>query len=991
MVDSSMPSFLESMRFPAQRISIESAREKTGGGRPEFWEMVFWWTRKPLISARGVIAAALLEGNVDLVSFYRLTGLDSGKVPHRVNPKVTSDLREKLSRIRLLDTFAGFGSIPLEAVRLGLGEVVAVEFLPTAYVFLKAVLEIPKWAVERGIVDELKKDLEKWGSWIVERIKEDPDIKELYEPDVAVYIGTWEVKCPYCNKYTPLVGNYWLARVGEESGRYSRLAWVEPLVVNDRVEFKVVNLNKELGVPEIPAKISENAVETSKGTYRVPEANIDAKTSWALCLHCNRIMPGKGDDWHVKQALRECNNNLERYLNGEISLNELKQSKARPRLIVKVKVVNKDLEFEPATQEDNEKLWRALEKLRAMWGDPDIPVEPVPIYENRRITPILGAEKWYQFFNPRQLLTLVKLVKLVREAGKRVEEEKLKQGWSKEDAYKYAEAVTTYLAIALIRYTDFNSIVSHWTITWLIPNEALAMRGIAMVWNYGEYSPYAPARTGNWLRNIENIIEGLSYLINAVSGSSSRVRVLLDDTTSLSRLGDGKFELIVTDPPYRDDVPYAELSDFYYMWLKRALSDSDGVSLKPRFYPEAFFECLDTEYKSYVEIRTQWERFAPLEISVNEGRADFFKKTMDVEAGSDRDFQEKLARAFMRMAELLKDDGLIVTYYAHTDPSAWEALIEAGWKRAGLRVTAAYVIATESEQRVTARGKVALDASVVVVWRKGVSRVGLLHEVEREALKEAVVRVEEAIKTRGVTLDINLFLRSLAITLSVFTSYSKLIPEINTRELVEKAFQIALRGLVEGVYRHAGIERPLDPYASTYLALKVVTRPSIEESELQKRGKRKAEIKRGRVDKTFAVLLGVFSGVKVDSLVSAKILAKAKEDLELLEPEPSSLTEPDIKVAFEELLLEKGVDPARPETLKTSVDSLHYLELKALQLTTEQFKGLYSELESRNPRVAEAVYLAKALYTVLPKIDPERICCERILQHLGLLRLGGFR
>ncbi|MCC6023552.1 MAG: DUF1156 domain-containing protein [Thaumarchaeota archaeon] len=988
-----MPSLLESQQFPATRVSEESAREKQGGGRPEFWEMVFWWTRKPLISARSIIASALLDDKVDLFTFYRILRLDSDKIPHRLNPVIPRDFKEKFSKTRLLDPFAGFGSIPLEAVRLGLGEVVAVEFLPTAYVFLKAVLELPKWAVERGVADELKKDLEKWGNWIVERLKEDPDIRELYDPDVAVYIGTWEVECPYCGRYTPLVGNYWLARVSEESGRYSRLAWVEPLVVNGRVEFKVVDLNKELGAAKISAKTSENAVETSRGTYRVPEANINAKTSWALCLHCNRIMPGKGDDWYVKQTLREWNNNLERYLNGEISLDELKQSKARPRLIVKVKVVNKNLEFELATREDDEKLWRALKKLRAIWGDPDIPTEPLAEYEKRQlmVCTSTGACKWYQVFNPRQLLTLVKLVKLIREAGRRVEEEKLREGWSKEDAFKYAEAITTYLAIALIRYADFNSIVSHWTITWLIPNEALAMKGIAMVWNYGEYSPYAPARTGNWLRNIENIIEGLSYLINAVYGGSSRVRVLLDDSTSLSKLGDEKFDLIVTDPPYRDDVPYAELSDFYYVWLKRALSNSDGVSLKPRFYPEAFFECLDTECKSYVEIRTQWERFAPLEISVSEGRAGFFKKAMGVEAGSDRDFQEKLARAFKRMAELLKDDGLIVTYYAHTDPSAWEALIEAGWRRAGLRVTAAYVIATESEQRVTARGKVALDASVVVVWRKGVSRVGLLHEVEREALKETVVRVEEAIKTRGVTLDINLFLRSLAATLSVFTSYSKLIPEISTKELVEKAFQIALRGLVEGVYRHAGIERPLDPYASTYLALKVVTRPSIEESELQKRSRRKAEIKRGRVDRTFAALLGVFSGVSVDSLIAARIVAKGKEELELLEPEPSSLTESDIKVALEELLREKGIDPARPETLKTSVDTLHYLELKVLQLTTEQFKRLYSELEYRNPRVAEAVNLAKVLYTVLPRSDPERVCCERILQHLGLLRLGGLR
>jgi putative DNA methylase len=952
--------------------------------------MVFWWTRKPLISARSIIASALLDDKVDLFTFYRILRLDSDKMPHRLNPVIPRDFKERFGKTRLLDPFAGFGSIPLEAMRLGLGEVVAVEFLPTAYVFLKAVLEIPKWAVDRGLADELKKDLEKWGSWIVEKLKEDPDIKELYDPDVAVYIGTWEVECPYCGKYTPLVGNYWLARVSEESGRYSRLAWVEPLVVNDRVEFKLVDLNKELGVVEIPAKISENVVKTSRGTYRIPEANINAKTSWALCLHCNRIMPGKGDEWYVKQTLREWNNNLERYLNGEISLDELKQSKARPRLLVKVKIVNNDLEFEPATQEDNEKLWKALEKLRAIWGDPDIPIELLPSYDQEFArTHIWGFDKWYKLFDPRQLLTLVKLVKLVREAGKRVEDEKLKQGWSKGDAYKYAEAVTTYLAIALIKYVDYSSLVAGWNQS-LIMGHSLSMRGLAMVWNFDDMSPIADW-TGTYHRNINTLLDGLSYLINGVSGSSSRIRVLLDDAASLSRLGDERFDLIVTDPPYRGDVAYSELSDFYYVWLKRALSDSDGVSLKPRFYPEAFFECLDTECKSYVEIRAQWERFAPLEISVCLGRAGFFKKTMGVEAGSDRDFQEKLARAFKRMAELLKDDGLIVTYYAHTDPSAWEALIEAGWRRVGLRVTAAYVIATESEQRVTARGKVALDSSVVVVWRKGVSRAGLLHEVEREALKEAVARVEEAIKTRGTTLDINLLLRSLAATLSVFTSYSKLIPEISTKELVEKAFQIALRGLVEGVYRHAGIERSLDPYASTYLALKVVTRPSIEEPELERRGRRKAEIKRGCIDRSFAALLGVFSGVNVDSLIATRILAKKKEELELLEPEPSSLTESDTKIALEELLREKSVDPARPETLKTSVDSLHYLELKALQLTAEQFKKLYSELESRNPRVAEAIYLSKALYAVLPKSDPEKVCCERILQHLGLLRLGGFK
>jgi len=373
-----LPTFLESINFPATRISEESAREKAGGGRPEFWEMVFWWTRKPLIGARCIIASALLDEKASPDDLYKIARLYpySEKVPHRENPRVPQSLREKFKNVRLLDPFAGFGSIPLEAIRLGIGEVVAVEFLPTAYVFLKAVLEIPKWAVEKGLSEKLIKDVERWGEWVTERLREDPDVKELYDEDVAVYIGTWEVKCPLCNKYTPLIGNYWLARVKGPKG-YKGLAWMEPTIVGDRVEIKVVDLNKELNSREISAKVSENVVEAHKASYKVPEANIDARSELARCLHCNRVMPGKGDQWHVKRALREWNERLEKYLRGDASLDELKASLARPRLLVKAKIIGDQLVFEPAVREDEEKLWKALEKLRQMWGDPDIPTEPL--------------------------------------------------------------------------------------------------------------------------------------------------------------------------------------------------------------------------------------------------------------------------------------------------------------------------------------------------------------------------------------------------------------------------------------------------------------------------------------------------------------------------------------------------------------------------------------------------------------------------------------
>ncbi|MCS7098680.1 MAG: DUF1156 domain-containing protein, partial [Candidatus Methanomethyliaceae archaeon] len=156
-------------------ISEASAIEK-GPGRPPHWEMVFWWTRKPLISARAIIAGCLLPENTNVNEFLYNIGIRrkgkraDGRIifdgtPHRVKPNY------RFKGIKLLDPFAGFGSIPLEGLRLGL-DVTAVELLPAAYVFLKAVLEYPAKYGERLI-----RDVEKWGNWITERLREDQLIR----------------------------------------------------------------------------------------------------------------------------------------------------------------------------------------------------------------------------------------------------------------------------------------------------------------------------------------------------------------------------------------------------------------------------------------------------------------------------------------------------------------------------------------------------------------------------------------------------------------------------------------------------------------------------------------------------------------------------------------------------------------------------------------------------------------------------------------------
>lgn len=971
--------FIETPEFPVDVVNEASAKEKQGGGRPPHWEMVFWWTRKPLAGSRAVIAGALLPADTNPAEFKYNLHLTE-KIAHKKNPNVPPKWREIFSRSRLLDPFAGFGSIPLEAIRLGIGEAVAVELLPTAYVFLKAVLEYPKWAVERGLGQKLVKDVEHWGSWIVEKLRNDPDIRELYDDDTAVYIGTWEVRCPHCGRWTPLVGNWWLARVSKEtseeeeeaeearSGTFERLAWMEPVKAGDQIAVKIVDLNKELGRKLLKAKVnsSQGIVVIDGKTYRVPQANIDARREVATCLHCNNQIRKGRQDWYVKEAIRDWNQKLEQYLTGQIDLQTLKEAvKARPRILAKVKIANGDLVFEPTTREDTEKLWRALEKLKQVWGDPDIPTEPIPPYGNiggGLRFPVQIVEKWYQFFNPRQLLTLVKLIKLIREAGKRIEEEKLREGWSREDAHKYAEAVTTYLAIALLKHVNYNSIVTSTEPTQKFIRETLAFRGIAMTWNWVEEKPFVDI-IGSFTRSLNSVIESISYLVNAVSGSSSRVRVLLDDATSLSKLGDERFDLIVTDPPYRDDVAYAELSDFYYVWLKRALGDVVDVGgmliRRPRFLEEAFFS-------NEAEVETQWKYFADKEVSENGGRSKYFGEGI----GNLEYFKQLLVESFQRMAEKLVNNGVLVTYYAHTSPDAWEALLDAGWRSAGLRITAAHAVVTESKHRVTARGKAGLDISIIAVWRKGVSGQVLAGEAYSRALEGCTEYAKTLLK---IGFDgVNLFVGVLGCVLSVFTRYEKVVGAKSTGELVEEYMYPAT---AEAIARALGGGEPAARLSSTslfYLLSKVLI------------ARRRRQVRR-TLDRSTMTILSIGTRNEVKNLKELGLVQQEGDKFRLLEP---AWGQRELARAVRSVLEEKGINPGNP-TARTAVDLLHVLEYYAITLPRSEFSKKAEELRARYPALyEEALGLARILAGVLPPGDPERELVTSIINVLAPSQTG---
>ncbi|QIW23756.1 DUF1156 domain-containing protein [Sulfolobus sp. S-194] len=895
---------IESDKFSSiiPEIDKKAAKEK-GPGRPPYWEMIFWWTRKPLISARAFIVASLLPENFDITEYKRIIRLNED-LPHKYQP-ITNG---KFSNYTLLDPFAGFGSIPLEAKRLGLGKVIASELLPTAYVFLKAVLEYPKYG------EKLLKDVEKYGKELIESIKE--DVKELYQ-DNAGFVGTWEVKCPVCENYTPLVNQWWLLALKEgsnddeeeeeeevKSGAFRRLVYMEPIKEGNRIHIRVVDLNKELGVKKVRAKMAKDKVVIDGKEYRVPQGNVNAKSSSARCLYCNNVFPGKGEKWYVREAIKEWNSNYEKFLNGEITLEELWSSKARPRLLVKFKGESKDVVFEEITREDEKAFLSTFEKLREI-DITKIPTEKATPY-GTIVFSAWGIDRFYKLFNARQLLILARITEKLNQIRDKIEGD-----------YEYKEVIMTYLAIAFLNHIRHNCMLTSIEPSRKIIREATGFRRFAFTWNWVEISPLANI-IGSLPKSSEHIIEGLEYLIRTYS--DSQVEVLQSDVNDL-RLD--PVDAIVTDPPYADDVPYPEVSDFYYVWLKRV-------------FPLPY--------------TTQWEEFVPRDIGVDEAR----KKAFGNGIGTYDYFRERLAKAFLNLSELLKSDGVLVTFYNHTSPEAWSSLLYAGWYYSKFRISTTHAITTEDETRITARGTISLDKSIVIVWRKRAEGTKHIQEVK----KYTISSVSDWISANIKSLSLDTYIEVLGKVLSEFTKYEKLLGLKGegikaVEDLVSNhVFPTVVQSLIEGLSKGAGA-RIENPYSTFYVLVKALIPPSKTVRKL---------------DKNALIFLNVSGNITKDNLLQNNIIKAEKDTIYLMEPENASDLNDKIQ-SFEMLDYVKSAISGS-YNFSNPIQVLHYLEYIALKYP-DKLQEEIIKLKEKTRFVDEALSIAKIFTKVLNEKDIE--------------------
>ena len=445
----------------------------------------------------------------------------------------------------------------------------------------------------------------------------------------------------------------------------------------------------------------------------------------------------------------------------------------------------------------------------------------------------------------------------------------------------------------------------------------------------------------------------LDSYFNKINNNSLNIKIIQGDATSLNL--NEKFDIIVTDPPYADDVPYSELSDFYYVWLKRALSDVEDGKLIPRYHKEAFFKKIG---KKYIEIKTQWQEFAKKEVSENAGR---FMDLENKQEMAKKHFKNLLTQSFIAMKNHLKDDGVLVTYYAHTSPEAWASLLYAGWKGAKVTITNAFPLTTESTQSIVSRGKLALDTSIVVVWRKiQQEKEKNIHSLREEIIEAVKKRTKELINQGYVGRDV--LIGAMARALNIITRYKELYDAKGNltveKVLTEYVYPFTAIGIAESLREIAETGEIKKPESLFYLLVKALFGS-------------KEKVTAKKMEKSDIILLRLSTKVDKDKLLSHKVLKKVKEEYKLLEPMTTDTTQ------LERFLKdERGINFIKLK-IRNSLDGLHLMEYYSLILPTSKLRKKWEELkEDFSFELEEAFILAKILAKILPDVDPEKKLAE---------------
>jgi putative DNA methylase len=632
----------------------------------------------------------------------------------------------------IVDPFSGSGCIALEAQRLGLCAC-ASDLNPVAVLINKALLEIPpKFAgcppVFPGLADSrvegweratgLAADVQAYGEWM--RAEAQRRIGAQYpqailddgnKATVIAWIWARTVTCPNpaCGIEMPLVRSWWLSK------KKGREAWIRPLIVVDPEHASGKRVDFEIG--------------HGQGGAPTGEEDGTVGRSGARCIACGSAV-------------------------GLTNLRaEGRAGRLGERLMAIVAEGNRRRAYVPPTPEH---VSAAMVELTSEPPEGDLPSNP-----RNFNTPAYGLTRWADLFTDRQLLAVTTFCDLVADVRDRAVDDALAAGASRgerleaggTDAEAYADAVATYTGLIVSKCCDFWSSICSWN----VPNEQLrtvfSRQALPMTWDFVEVMPFSGS-TGGFSGHLASVVR-------AIEAVPARDQTAVAQSNAVNVVQPG---LISTDPPYYDNINYSDLSDFFYVWLRRSLRN---------IYPDLFSTVLVPKADELVA--------NPYRHGGKDGAREFFE----------RGFQ----RVFTQARENALDDYPITVYYAFkqseanddgTASTGWETLLD-GMIRSGWAITATWPTRSERTGRMLSVRTNALASAIVLALRPRpddaptTDRRGLITALQDE-LPSALRKLQQ-----GAIAPVDLPQAAIGPGMAVFSRYAKVIEDDGTAMSVRSA------------------------------------------------------------------------------------------------------------------------------------------------------------------------------------------------------------
>ena len=790
--------------LPLEAINAASAREKSiRHGHPSTLHL--WWARRPLAAARAVLFAQLVDDpsarpelfptdeaqSQERQRLFRLieelvkwenttneTVLEAAREEIRKSWRRTCEDNSDHPRAAELfdpdklpafhDPFAGGGAIPLEAQRLGL-EAYASDLNPVAVLINKAMIEIPpKFAGKPPVNPEARKgkgstdavwkgtaglaeDVRYYGKWMrdeaekrigrlypkvevtAEMARERPDLKSYVGRKLTVIAWLWArtVKSPnpaFANIDVPLASTFVL------SAKNGKEAYVEPVPEDGGYRFTV-----KAGKPP------ENAKNGSKS---------GSSGSPFLCLMSGVPMPFE-------------------YLRSEA-----KRGRMGARLMAIVAEGDRSRVYLEPTKEQEEIALSATPK--------DTPETDLPERALGFRVQEYGMTKWRDIFTNRQLVALTTFSDLVAEARERVQVDAVAAG-TRDDGVPlrdggkgptaYAEAVSVYSALALSKQADLGNSLCRWEPIAQCPRQLFGRQAIPMVWDYAEGNPLGDS-SGAW--NV--FIEGIARAFSRAFGTVERNALGYSQQADAGSQGLSHEKIVSTDPPYYDNIGYADLSDFFYVWLRRSLGPA---------FPDIFATLAVPKAEELVA--------TPYRHGSKEKAEAFFLHGMTL--------------AMERLAEQPHAALPVTIYYAfkQSESKSDGVAVSTGWEtflgavvRAGFAISGTWPMRTENATRLVGMSTNSLASSIVLVCRP--RPAGALVATRREFVDALKSELPDALRQmqQGNIAPVDLAQAAIGPGMAVFTRYSRVLDASGETVSVREALALINQNLDEVLAEQEG-------------------------------------------------------------------------------------------------------------------------------------------------------------------------------------------